>query len=191
MKLIQVDDTKPELKKKIKALYLDAFPKEERKPYEIMEQKQQEGKMQIWAIIQETSKSEIDFCGLAITILSEDIVLLDYFAICPNQRGKGMGSKALEVIKEMYAKYNLILEIESTSEKKLSLSEEEKHIRKRRKKFYYQNGIKEIGLEVVLYGVPMEVLSTGRKIGFKEYLCLYTDTFGEKVTTKIERSYET
>lgn len=42
MRLIQVDDTKEELSRQIKALYLDAFPKEERKPYQVMERREKE-----------------------------------------------------------------------------------------------------------------------------------------------------
>lgn len=182
MKLIQVDDTKKALSEQVKKLYLDAFPKEERKPYKVMEQKQQEGKMQIWAIVQET----MEFCGLAITILYQDMVLLDYFAICPEKRGNGIGSEVLEILKKKYNKCCLFLEIESTEERLEGVSKEEQKIRKKRKQFYYQNGMKDTGLSVVLYGVPMEVLSTGREIKFEDYLRLYIDTFGEKVADKIE-----
>ncbi len=181
MRLIQVDDTKEELSRQIKALYLDAFPKEERKPYQVMEQKQREGKMQIWAAIKEPE----EFCGLAITILYKDIVLLDYFAICKEKRGMGIGSEVLGKLKEKYANFHLFLEIESTSEKIKMLSEEEQKIRRNRKRFYHQNGMKDTKLMVVLYGVSMEVLSFGREISFEEYLKLYIDTFGEKVADKI------
>ena len=189
MKLIQVDDTKKELVKQVKKLYRDAFPKEERKPYKLMEQKQQEGKMEIWAIVQEKQEMErdrLEFCGLAITILYKDMVLLDYFAISPEKRGNGIGSEGLKLLKQKYNDRCLFLEIESTSEKAGILSEKEQKIRRRRKRFYHQNGIKDTGLSVVLYGVPMEVLSTGRKIDFKEYFGLYIDIFGEKVAEKIE-----
>ncbi|MCX4268291.1 MAG: hypothetical protein OSJ62_06455 [Lachnospiraceae bacterium] len=183
MRLIQIEDTKKELEQQVKELYLEAFPKEERKPYELMKQKQREGKMQIWAVVQE---DKLDFCGLAITILYRDIVLLDYFAICQDKRGKGIGSKILAKIKEKYAGKRLFLEIESVSERLEGLSKEERTIRERRKGFYSRNGMKETGLEVVLYGVSMEVLSAGGEIDFKEYLSLYVDTFGEKVAEKIK-----
>ena len=58
MRLIQIEDTKKELEQQVKELYLEAFPKEERKPYELMKQKQREGKMQIWAVVQE---DKLDF----------------------------------------------------------------------------------------------------------------------------------
>lgn len=182
MKLVQIDETQKELSKQVKALYKEAFPKEERKPYQLMEEKQREGKMQIWAIVEEEKQ---DFCGLAITILYKNLVLLDYFAICLEKRGNGIGSKVLAILKEKYRNRCLFLEIESTGEYAGSLSIEEQQVRRKRKSFYHQNGIKDTGLEVVLFGVPMEVLSTGKGIDFEEYLELYVDTFGKKIADKI------
>lgn len=199
MKLIQIDETQKELSEKVKSLYIDVFPKEERKPYALIEEKQREGKMQIWAIEmdkriaeekigmeRESIKHKMDFCGFAITILYQDMVLLDYFAICSEKRGNGIGSEVLRILKEKYMGRCLFLEIESTSERAGKLSKEEQQVRRKRKRFYHQNGITDTGLEVVLYGVNMEVLSAGRKIGFEEYLRFYVDTFGEKVADRIE-----
>lgn len=197
MKLIQVNDSNLEFLGQVKALYLEAFPKEEQKPYPIMEQKQREGKMQIWAIVQEVNcgaeinqkennRDVLEFCGLAIVILAQEMVLLDYFAIDPKKRGKGIGSAVLELLKEKYVNACLILEIESTSERETGLSKEEQQIREKRKRFYYQNKMKNTGLLVKLFGVSMEVLSDGRKISFEEYLKIYTDTFGECIAEKIE-----
>lgn len=183
MRLIQVDETTKELSKQVKALYQDAFPKEERKPYQVMEEKQREGKMEIWAIVKE---EKLEFCGLAITILYKDLVLLDYFAICSEKRGTGIGSEVLAMLKEKYADRCLFLEIESTGKNAGELSAEEQQVRQKRKCFYHQNGIKDTGLEAVLYGVSMEVLSAGRTIDFKEYLELYVDIFGKKVANRIE-----
>lgn len=183
MKLIQIDETQKKLSNQVKVLYKDAFPKEERKPYQVMEEKQREGKMQIWAIVEEEKS---DFCGLAITILYKNLVLLDYFAICPEKRGNGIGSEVLAILKKKYASRCLFLEIESTSEGAEELSVEEQKVCEKRKCFYHQNGINDTGLKVVLYGVPMEVLSAGRKIDFEEYLRLYIDTFGKKITDRVE-----
>jgi len=183
MKLIQTDETRKELTEQIKALYIQAFPESERKPYALMEEKQREGKMQIWAIVEEEKQ---EFCGLAITILYKEMVLLDYFAIQPEKRGSGVGSEVFHILKEMYADKCFFLEIESTNENIEKLSKAEYQMRRRRKQFYYNNGMKDTGIEVVLFGTQMEILTAGRTVDYEEYHRLYQDTFGKKTAAKVE-----
>lgn len=189
MRLIQTDETQKELSEQIKALYVQAFPKAERKPYALMEEKQRQGRMQIWAIVEENTESLKklpEFCGFAITILYKDMVLLDYFAIHPEKRGNGIGSKALKILKEKYADQCFFLEIESTSVDAKELSEKEQQIRMKRKQFYHQNGMKDTGLEVILFGIQMEVLTAGKAVDYKEYHNLYEVTFGKKAAARVE-----
>lgn len=192
MRLIQTDETQEKLTEQIKTLYLQAFPESERKPFAMMEEKQREGRMQIWAIVREngedaeTQEEQQEFCGLAITVLYKDMVLLDYFAIHPRKRGCGIGSEVLEMLKEMYADKCFFLEIESTGEETEKLTEKERQIRMKRKQFYHRNGMKDTGLEVILFGVQMEILSAGRAVSFAEYYHLYEDTFGKKIAARVE-----
>lgn len=192
MNLIQTDETQEELSEQIKALYVQAFPKTERKPYALMEEKQRQGRMQIWAIVDEPEgkakslKKKSEFCGLAITILYKDMVLLDYFAIQPEKRGNGIGSEVLKILKEKYAAQCFFLEIESTNVDKKELSEKERQIRMKRKQFYHQNGMKDTGLEVILFGIRMEVLTAGKAVDYGEYHNLYEATFGKKAAARVE-----
>ena len=71
----------------IKRLYRAAFPRSERKPFEVILDKTKSGQMDLLAVEQD------GFCGLVITILHRDIVLLDYFAITPKRRGQGIGTQ--------------------------------------------------------------------------------------------------
>lgn len=66
----------------IERLYLEAFPAVERKPFPLMVQKSQEGIIELLAIEEEDGS----FLGLAITVLHGNDVLLDYFAVCPQDR---------------------------------------------------------------------------------------------------------
>ena len=50
---------------KIQALYQEAFPVSERKPFKLMIKKREEGVMELQALENEQN----EFCGLAITIL--------------------------------------------------------------------------------------------------------------------------
>lgn len=77
----------------METLYLSSFPKNERKPFQIICQKSREGFTDLLSI-----EENGQFLGLAITISYEDKVLLDYFAFAPQKRGKGYGSTALKAL---------------------------------------------------------------------------------------------
>lgn len=161
----------------MKKLYLQAFPKSERKPFRLMKKKTREGMMELLVICE---KKEL--LGLAITVRYQDMVLLDYFAIKKDRRGQGTGSRALELLKQRYADCRFLLEIE--------LPETEgsgQDLRIRRKSFYLRNGMHETGIKVCLFLVPMELLTDGKAVSFKEYYALYEHTIGPAFARKVER----
>ena len=61
---------------KIKKLYEESFPKEEKKPFDLILQKQKENLVEILSI-----ESNNVFLGLIICAKYKDSVLLDYFAL--------------------------------------------------------------------------------------------------------------
>lgn len=158
-------------KKQIETLYLNAFPKCERKPFYIICQKSREGVTDILSI-----EEDDQFLGLAITINYEDKVLLDYFAMDDKKRGKGYGSSALKALAQYYEGRRMIIEIETTTQEADNLEE-----RIRRKRFYHKNGITDLGFMADLFGVRMEILSNGTAVTFDEYLELYVETYGERM----------
>ena len=72
--------------RKLKKIYLEAFPKAERKPFWLMKQKALQGKMELLSI-QEKGEP----VGLAFMVLYQDLALLDYFAQAHAYRGKKIG----------------------------------------------------------------------------------------------------
>lgn len=154
--------------KRIKKLYINAFPKCERKPLLVVRYKQYKKAADVW-LIEDADK----FVGLAITMNGSDMVLLDYFAIDDDQRGKGYGSKALKMLQDKYAAKRFFLEIERTDVEADNLAE-----RKRRKSFYLQNDMSEMGIYAKLYGVDMELLGYHCNVSFEEYHNLYTSNYG-------------
>lgn len=164
----------------MKKLYLQAFPKSERKPFRLMRKKAREGVMELLVIHE---KKEL--LGLAITARYKDMVLLDYFAVETGHRGKKIGSCALELLKQRYKDCRFMLEIE--------LPETEgpgQDLRIRRKQFYLRNGMKETGIKVCLFLVPMELLTDGKAVSFEEYYALYEHTIGPAFARKVERLAE-
>lgn len=154
--------------KQMKALYLEAFPANERKPFWLMKRKQKQKETNMWCIMDGQA-----FIGLAITMEVDDLVVLDYFAICKELRGKGYGTKALGALKDMYQDRKLILEIED-----VETEGPDQEMRVKRKSFYLANGLKEMGVKVTLYGVDMELLGVNCKVTFAEYKNVYTTLYG-------------
>lgn len=162
--------------KNIESLYLNAFPKIERKPFDLVLEKCNSGAMQIITI----ESDNRDFLGFAIMILHYDMVLLDYFAIAPDSRGQNIGSTALKLLFERFNNKRFILEIEDT-DIECDNSEE----RKRRKAFYIKNGLSVMPFKVNLLGVEMEILTHNCNVTFEEYFSIYENTFSNEYCSKI------
>ena len=163
--------------KEIEYLYLTAFPKNERKPFDLILEKCNNGSIEIISIQNDNS----NFLGFAIMILHDDMVLLDYFAIAPESRGQNLGSTALKMLFERYNNKRFILEIENTEIESYNLEE-----RKRRKAFYLKNGMSVMPFKVNLIGVEMEVLTHNCEVTYEEYYSIYENTFSDEYCSKIE-----
>jgi len=160
----------------VRALYVEAFPKEERKDFELMLEKRDAGSMEIFSIENE----EGEFLGLTITVLYKDLVLWDYLACCKEIRGKGVGSEVIRLLKERYQEKRVVLEFESTLVPCDNLIQ-----RKRRKALYERIGLKLLPYQVSLFGIEMEMMSTGAYISFEDYHKIYDKVFGEKISKNI------
>lgn len=160
---------------KIYKLYLSAFPAAERKPFSVIIKMYRKGKMDIWCLEQNGT-----FSGLAITINSDDLILIDYLAVCKHRRGKGIGTLALQALRRQYARKNLFLEIESVFEPCKNQQQ-----RQSRKQFYLRCGMTPMQVMVYLFGVKMELLGFGCKIDYDTYYSFYRDNLGEWVCKHI------
>lgn len=173
MKIIKATDEKR--LKYIEDLYLCAFPASERKPFQLMLNKQAEGTMEILAIEEENA-----FFGLAIFAFDKDLALLDYFAISEDLRGQGIGSRAIKALQKIYAGKRFVLEIETTKKPCKDLE-----MREHRKAFYLRNGLHTMDFDVILFGVEMEILANCDKLTYEEYLDIYINACGLKYADKI------
>lgn len=149
-------------------LYRAAFPRAERKPVFVILQSRRKGKMDIWCL-----RREGRFVGLAITINGDDLILVDYLAVCQNCRGTGVGTGALAALREKYWKQDLFLEIESVYEDVPDLAQ-----RQRRKAFYLRSGLTPMKVMVTLFGVKMELLGFDCKITYHQYHTFYKENLG-------------
>lgn len=156
-------DTKERLRK-VRALYEEAFPRSEKKPFGMIVRGRKKGNYEILALEEENGV----FLGLAITMHYGGLVLLDYFAVAPYARCAGTGSRALAELQKRYQGKKFLLEIEST----VGVTEPEDQ-RLRRKAFYLRNGMEAGDFLVSLFGVEMEIMTFRCSVTFPEYHEIY------------------
>ena len=128
MKLVNIADEGAKYKWQLYDLYDKAFPEQEKKPLQVMENLVADGKMEMLAMVDED-----EFVGLAINLIDaeQDRALLDYYAIAPEKRNYGYGSKGLEALLKKFKNHKYIFEIETQDEKAENAEE-----RKKRKAFF-------------------------------------------------------
>jgi len=161
---------------KIYRLYLKAFPKYERKPFSVIYNMYKKGKTDVWYCM-----SKGHFAGFGATINSSGVILLDYFAVASSCRGQGIGSAILKSFMEIYEDKGFFVEIESTF-----VHSENSDERIKRKHFYLENGLEEMGTEAYLFGTRMELLGRGCRLDFTEYQNFYRDNYGRWAADNIK-----
>lgn len=162
MKLVNIADEGAKYKWQLYDLYDKAFPEQEKKPLQVMENLVADGKMEMLAMVDED-----EFVGLAINLIDveQDRALLDYYAIVPEKRNYGYGSRGLEALLKKFKNHKYIFEIETQDEKAENAEE-----RKKRKAFYLRNGLQETGLFVNVYDTDFEILTPDGELTFWEYV---------------------
>ena len=140
-----------EYKDKLEELYLSAFPKEERFPFDILEDCSKEDNSNLYAIIDDDK-----FIGMCYIVNCEGAYYLMYLAVEEELRNKKYGSKILEDLKE---KYKTLF---------LSIDEPTDEISIRRKNFYLKNGFYDTNKYYEDTGVWYEVLCTNSQYEITE-----------------------
>lgn len=146
-------------------LYRRAFPRSERKPFAIIRRMARQGRSDLW-------RCEADgrFVGLAATVNSPDLILLDYLAIVPGRRGQGLGAALMHTLLRHYGDRPLFVEIEAVENDPL-------HQKLRRRQFYQRCGLEEMQVSALVFGVPMELLGRGCRLTFEDYRRFYHDHY--------------
>ncbi len=176
MKLVKA--ISPKQLEQVYALYMEAFPEIERKPISLIEEKVATGESEVFSIMDGE-----EFVGFAIYVIGEKLVLLDFFAILPEKRCCGYGSKVFPLLKNHYQGKHFLLEIEDPNAAGLEL--EELDARRRRRSFYLRQDMVEMGFLIDLFGVEMEVLTDGYVLDFSEYHGLIRGVYGPIIDEKI------
>jgi GNAT superfamily N-acetyltransferase len=162
---------------RLQRLYFSAFPADERKPFAVIRRMYREGKAHVWCIL-----ADGRFAGLATTVNSDDLIMIDYFAVSKSLRGRGVGRTAMECLLSMYEDKGVFLEIESTDRPGLDREQ-----RIRRKEFYCSCGFTDLGVRAKVFGVYMELLGIRCQMDFDGYKAFYRDNYSGWASDHLEK----
>lgn len=160
------------------ALYYRTFPRAERKRLSTILKMHRRGSVDVWYFTQNTS-----FSGFAITLNSDNHILLDYLAVNPKHRGSGIGTEILQMLRSHYEPRSIFLEIESAFD-----PGPHQPVRLRRRHFYEKCGMTSMDLFVWLFGIKMELMSFGSKMTYEEYVSFYRDYYGQWSISHIQKA---
>lgn len=167
----------------IYCLYRRAFPREERKPFSVIYKMHKEGRTIVWLARTTDGRFE-HFAGMASTIEGEDTTLLDYFAISKRFRGQGYGSAFLQRLLLCYEDKGLFVEIEAADR------DDPTGEKRRRKQFYLHNGMTDMHVIAILFGVRMELLGRGCNLDFDGYREFYRTHYNAWASEHVVRPEE-
>lgn len=173
---IKLSENYPKYLDQIEDLYIEAFPKAERKPLEDIINLSKKGIGRIIVILYDDK-----FAGLFITLEAKDgqSVLIDYFAIKKDFRGKSLGSKSIKLLDSLFQNKTLIIEIEPCDKNSKNYVQ-----RVKRKNFYKRLGFRETGVIIAWFGVNLELMSLNEDIGYENYISLLKSIFPKSYVDK-------
>jgi hypothetical protein len=145
MNLKYVDYLESKQKNRIKRLYLNSFPKDERFPFCILKHSIKNKKSVLYEALEDDK-----FIGMYYIVNCNKAVYLMYFAIDYAMRNKHYGSKILEDLKIKYG--TIFLSIEKPHDVESS----------NRKKFYLKNSFYETNKYYEDNGIVYELLCTDK-----------------------------
>ena len=153
----------------LRALYHSAFPAAERMPLSRFFALQKKGQAEILVL-----RTGGAFAGLMIVTFAPGYALLNYFAVEPDCRSMGLGSRALPALQQRYPNRQVVLEVEPPDHTAPNARQ-----RQRRLDFYAKNGFLPCNLPVRLCGVALDVLTPGgQALDFAAYQGFYRPIFG-------------
>ena len=156
----------------VKALYESAFPANER--IAIKHLLDNKIKREFWAFFDKeegASGSAEDaaapkFCGFSNSISHGDITNIVYFAVVPELRSRGYGSKILQAIRRQHPDTRIVIDIEVEEDSK---DAEDLERRNRRREFYQRNGFDASPVDYVWQGEHYRLLSAGGTVTETEF----------------------
>lgn len=153
----------------IKSIYMEAFPKRERKPFFTLRRSVKKKK----AVIM-TASEENQILGFVVLIPYKDMVMVDYLAVSSRIRSKGTGSYIMQNVCREFSDKKIVLLIE-----RLEDDADNRDQRIARRKFYLKNGFSSSGIFITGASGNMEIMNCGGKVTPKKYMSLQEYALGK------------
>lgn len=160
MKFVEITENFKD-KEKLFQLNEEAFPVEERIPSAELIKVLKETGCDGWAAYDD------DFIGFATILKGSGVAYLWFLAVRSDCQSKGYGSKILNFLGDMYAGYQIILDMEQLLPDAPNLEQ-----RRKRLSFYLKNGYHRSGYGLNYFDLDFEVLYKGNDFKAKEFLLL-------------------
>ena len=138
-----------EFEKDVYKHYDEIFPEDEKKPLDMLQNSYENNYEKFTKIMYKN-----EFVGFILTTKTkkDGFAILDYYAILPKYRNKGIGTKTLEkyLKEEKDNSKGIFVEVEKVG---LGKDENENKIREKRKNFYDKLGFKKLNYDFILFDV--------------------------------------
>lgn len=154
--------------REIKEIYLEAFPKSERKPFFAVKRSVKSGKAQMLTAVEDNILQ-----GFVMVIPYKDMAMVDYLAVSGKIRSRGTGSAIMREVCKRFSDKRIVLLIEQLDD---SAANSDQRIARR--KFYFKNGFTSSNVHITGHGGNMEVLIYGGTISVREYMELQRYALG-------------
>ena len=151
----------------VKKLFVEAFPERER----VMEMDDilaMSDQLPIELLGIYPDETPDIFAGFFLMLKKEASLYLVFFATCPERRSTGIGSKAINALREYYASKPILFSYESIYEESDNAEQ-----RERRRNFYLKNGFYETGWFAKMNDTEFILASSSEKTGkadFEQFL---------------------
>ena len=155
--------------KEIKEIYMEAFPKAERKPFFTVRRSVNKGK----SLLLTAMENEV-LQGFVMAIPYKNMVMVDYLAVSSKIRSRGTGSKMMQEICRYFPGERIVLLIE-----RLDDTAENKDQRIARRRFYFKNGFTSSNIYITGRSGNMEILNFGGTVSKQEYMDLQQHALGK------------
>jgi GNAT superfamily N-acetyltransferase len=175
IKLIPVPNSRKEYKR-IKNLYKEAFPADERAPLFLMKKRAAKNKGDSWNVYDGDR-----WIGWVYMITTDDLAYVNYLAMDNSQRGKGYGVYVIEEIKKKYAGKKVFLALEQLDPKADNYEQ-----RLKRHAFYERCGLKDLPYKIKEASVVYSIMGTGETVEPEEYKKMMDDFLGPFFTRLID-----
>lgn len=154
---------------KLKKLYKTAFPFEERTPFKILINRTNLPFVDCYSIYLNN-----EWSGFTYVVSYNNLAYVFYLAIDDNQRGKGIGSQTLKILKGKYSDKVLFLAIEEIDKKYKNYDE-----RVNRKRFYQNNGLIPVDFKITEGPVIYDTMATDDNIEPDDYGVMFDKYLGK------------